>query len=98
MEVPPGGVEVAAPAKETLDAPPAEKPAELKLAEGRFGEALDARVAPAVIDPNPAFRDPPLTVECWAKLFFKETLPTSSSPAIPKTSARHWGNSTPYVR
>src|SRR5205823_3859602 len=85
LEVPPNGVEVAAPEPDKLDA----LPAELTLTEGRFGEALDARVAPAVIDPNPAFREPPLTVECWAKLFSKKhhNVLVASDP---KTSVRHW--------
>ena len=88
LEVPQGGVEAAAP-EETLERKPPEKPAQVTLTEGRFGEALDAHVAPAVIDPNPAFRDPPLTVECWAKLRSKKNFNVLVA-SDPKTSSRHW--------
>jgi hypothetical protein len=85
LEVPPRGIESEPPRPEPQD----RRPDELVLAEGRFGEALDARVAPAVVDPNPALREPPLTVECWAKLFSKKGFNVLVA-SDPKTSSRHW--------
>jgi type 1 glutamine amidotransferase/mono/diheme cytochrome c family protein len=38
------------------------------LVPGRFGQALNARVAHAFAPPIPECRDRPLTVECWVKL------------------------------
>ena len=42
------------------------------LVEGRFGKALDARATPVHFDGDDRYRRPPLTVECWAKLFSKK--------------------------
>ncbi len=61
----------------------------LTLAEGKFGKALDARVAPALIQGSDRFRDPPLTVECWAKLFSKKKFNILVA-SDPKASGRHW--------
>jgi putative heme-binding domain-containing protein len=38
------------------------------LVPGRFGQALDARRAPAEAAYRAVYQQPPLTVECWAKL------------------------------
>jgi hypothetical protein len=43
------------------------------LADGRFGKALDARVASALIRGHADLRDPPLTISCWAKLADKKS-------------------------
>jgi putative heme-binding domain-containing protein len=44
--------------------PPAASP----LVPGRFGQALDARRAPAEAAYRAVYQQPPLTIECWAKL------------------------------
>lgn len=68
---------------------PARPGAALSLAEGKFGKALDARIAGAVIDGNARFRQPPITVECWAKLLGKSgyNLLVASDG---KSSVLHW--------
>lgn len=43
------------------------------LTAGRFGKALDARVGGASAPGRAAYRTPPLTVECWAKLHSKNS-------------------------
>jgi hypothetical protein len=43
-----------------------------KLVEGHFGKALDARATPVFFDGDERYRTPPLTVECWVKLFSKK--------------------------
>src|SRR5205085_7840380 len=61
----------------------------LRLVEGRFGKALDARATPVTVDGSDHFRTPPLTVECWAKLHSK----TSFNVLVacdPKSSGQHW--------
>jgi type 1 glutamine amidotransferase len=70
---------------------PAAKPVEKRLtfAEGKFGKALDARVMPASIEQDERYRKPPLTVECWAKLFSKTGFNVLVS-TDPKSSAQHW--------
>src|SRR5262249_11809707 len=72
------------PPIERFDAPQA-----LTLAEGKFGQALDARVEPVLIEGNPRYREPPLTVECWAKLFSKTNFNILVA-SDPKSSAAHW--------
>src|SRR5262249_61027829 len=56
---------------------------------GQFGKALDARVRPARIEGDDRYRKPPLTIECWAKLFSKGNFNVLVS-ADPKTSGQHW--------
>jgi hypothetical protein len=58
-------------------------------AEGKFGKALDARGSPVIIDGDPRFRRPPLTVECWARLRSK----AGSNVLVacdPRESGLHW--------
>ncbi len=67
----------------------AQVPGSLKLVDGKFGKALDARATPVVVDGNPRFRNPPLTIECWAKLASKtgfNVLVASDT----KLSGEHW--------
>jgi len=61
----------------------------ISLAEGKFGKALDARISGVVIDGTPRFRQPPFTVECWAKLLGKSNynLLVASDG---KASGQHW--------
>ncbi|HEX3149922.1 MAG TPA: ThuA domain-containing protein, partial [Gemmataceae bacterium] len=61
----------------------------LVFAEGKFGKALDARVLPASIEGDDRYRKPPITVECWAKLFSKNNFNVLVS-TDPKTSGQHW--------
>ncbi|MBS0263406.1 MAG: hypothetical protein JSS02_15800 [Planctomycetes bacterium] len=59
------------------------------LTEGRFGTALDARVARAEIAGRREYREPPLSVECWARVF--DPNPFNILVASePKTSGAHW--------
>lgn len=69
----------------------APKPVEKRLAfaDGKFGKALDARVLPAHVEGDDRYRKPPLTVECWAKLFSKDRFNVLVS-TDPKTSGQHW--------
>ena len=59
------------------------------LAEGRFGKALDARVGGAFAPGRAAYRTPPLTVECWAKLHSKTNFNILIANEN-KTSSAHW--------
>ena len=59
------------------------------LADGKFGKALDARVSPVLVDGETAFRQPPLTVECWVKLFEPRYVNVIAS-CEPRDSAQHW--------
>ena len=61
----------------------------LTFAEGKFGKALDARVLPARVEGDDRYRKPPITVECWAKLFSKGNFNVLVS-TDPKTSGQHW--------
>jgi hypothetical protein len=77
-EVPGGGI---------ASLPPGD--GEITLTEGKFGRALDARLAPVAVPGDDRFRRPPFTVECWARLFSKtgfNVLVASDS----KSSSRHW--------
>jgi sugar phosphate isomerase/epimerase len=59
------------------------------LVDGKFGSALDARVARAEIAGRHEYRQPPLTVECWARLF--DPNPFNILVASePKSSGTHW--------
>jgi quinoprotein glucose dehydrogenase len=60
----------------------------LKLVDGRFGKALDPRGA-VVMAAKPADFEPPMTVECWAKLDGKAgyNLLVANHQ---KESRRHW--------
>jgi putative heme-binding domain-containing protein len=53
---PPVGVSAATP------------PAGAPLVPGRFGQALNARRVPAEVAYRAVYQQPPLTIECWAKL------------------------------
>ncbi len=59
------------------------------FSEGRFGKALDARVARGEIAGKAEYRQPPLTLECWTKLFDRgpyNILVANES----KASGTHW--------
>jgi type 1 glutamine amidotransferase len=58
-------------------------------AEGRFGEGLDAREGAAHVASVKAYREPPLTVECWARLRSKRGFNILVAQE-PKSSATHW--------
>lgn len=68
--------------------PPAAK-AQLTLASGKFGSALDARAAGALIDAKPEQRTLPLTVDCWTKLDGKAGFNILVASEA-KSSASHW--------
>jgi len=63
--------------------------ATVTLAEGKFGKALNARKTPVFIQGSERFRSPPLTVECWVKLFSKKGFNVFVA-SDPKSSPRHW--------
>ncbi len=59
------------------------------LAPGRFGLALDARRGGVVLDGNGAWRAPPFTVECWARLESKRGFNILIASEV-KSSPSHW--------
>ena len=59
------------------------------LGQGRFGKALDARAGGAFAPARDAYRTPPLTVECWAKLHSKNNFNILVANED-KSSATHW--------
>ncbi len=59
------------------------------LAPGRFGQALDARHGGVVLDGNPAWRAPPFTVECWARVESKRGFNILIASEV-KSSLSHW--------
>jgi hypothetical protein len=59
------------------------------LTEGKFGKALDARATPVMIDAEPAYRQTPLTLECWVKLASPQFVNTIAS-CDSRDSAQHW--------
>jgi hypothetical protein len=61
----------------------------VSLVEGRFGKALDAAASPVTVPGSDAFRTPPLTVECWARLRSRHAFNVLVA-ADPKNSTRHW--------
>jgi hypothetical protein len=65
------------------------EPAGVELVEGRFGKSFDARRGHATVPEKKAYSTPPLTVECWTKLFSK----TGFNILVgcnPKGSLDHW--------
>lgn len=68
---------------------PTNTPKELKLAPGKFGQALDARATGVSIQPKPEQVSVPLTVECWARLEAKAGFNILIA-SEPKSSATHW--------
>jgi type 1 glutamine amidotransferase len=59
------------------------------LVAGKFGKALDARVARGVVPGSKVFREPPLSVECWAKVHSKAGFQILVANET-KASATHW--------
>jgi type 1 glutamine amidotransferase/cytochrome c2 len=76
--------------KKSADNRPASnrKPAEV-LAEGRFGQALDARGGGVIAAGNLEYRKPPFSVECWTRLRQKANYNILVAHE-PKSSATHW--------
>ncbi len=68
---------------------PEKKRTSAKLVEGKFGKALDASSTPLAFGGDLRYRTPPLTVECWAKLYSKRGFNVLVS-SDPKSSAQHW--------
>jgi type 1 glutamine amidotransferase len=59
------------------------------LVEGRFGQALNAKVSSVEVASRKAYVGPPLTVECWAKIDSKTGFNILVAQS-PKSSADHW--------
>lgn len=59
------------------------------LAEGKFGKALNARAGGAFAPSREDYRQPPITVECWAKLRSKGNFNILVANEN-KSSATHW--------
>ncbi|HMP17707.1 MAG TPA: hypothetical protein PKD72_11835 [Gemmatales bacterium] len=59
------------------------------LAEGRFRKALDATATPVMMDGETAYRQPPLTLECWVKLSSARQINVIVS-CDPRQSSQHW--------
>lgn len=64
---------------------PAVSPA---LIEGKFGKALNAPAGGAFVSGRNEYREPPLTVDCWAKLSGKQYHILVANEL--KSSATHW--------
>jgi sugar phosphate isomerase/epimerase/mono/diheme cytochrome c family protein len=60
-----------------------------KLVPGRFGQALDATRGGLVAFHDERYRQPPLTIECWAKLSDQRGYNILVAHE-PKSSATHW--------
>ena len=86
-EVPKEGIRSKAPTDDELEKLAPARP--VVLVEGRFGKALDARATPIHFDGDDRYRRPPLTVECWAKLFSKKQFNVLVA-SDPKESSQHW--------
>lgn len=67
---------------------PSQPPA-APLAAGKWNRALDAQDARAIVPGDKAWRQPPLTVECWAKVEAKEAFQILVASDT-KASANHW--------
>ena len=65
------------------------EPAGIELAEGRFGKAFDARRGHATVPEKKAYVTPPLSVECWTKLFGRAGFNILVG-CHPKGSFDHW--------
>jgi quinoprotein glucose dehydrogenase len=61
----------------------------VRLGEGKFGLALDARSGPLAAAGKTAYQEPPLTVECWTKLFGKSGFNILVANSA-KESPKHW--------
>ncbi len=59
------------------------------IEDGRYGQAFDAQPEPLVLAARPAYRQPPLTVECWARLDDASGFNVLVANEI-KESATHW--------
>ena len=59
------------------------------LAEGRFGKALNGLAGGAFVAGRADYRNPPLTVECWAKIHSKNNFNIIIANEN-KMSATHW--------
>jgi hypothetical protein len=62
---------------------------EIHLLPGKFGNALDASRTPLAFESDARYRQPPITVECWAKLASKRGFNILVSHDD-KSSADHW--------
>jgi putative heme-binding domain-containing protein len=79
-----GGADHAEAPRDPRPAPPA-----AIADEGRFGKALDARRAAAIVGGRPEYRQAPLSIDCWARLFGKG--PYNILLACDtKASGEHW--------
>ncbi|MEZ6141484.1 MAG: ThuA domain-containing protein [Zavarzinella sp.] len=70
-------------------APPVKVKTELQFAEGKFGKALNPRSLPGQVEGDDRWRNPPLTVEAWAKLENSQQFNVVVS-SDPKESVNHW--------
>ncbi|MCW3053190.1 MAG: gcd, partial [Chthonomonadales bacterium] len=59
------------------------------ISDGKFGKALEGRAGGAASAGRTAYRTPPLTVECWAKLRSKNNFNILVANEN-KTSSTHW--------
>jgi type 1 glutamine amidotransferase/mono/diheme cytochrome c family protein len=71
------------------DAAPKQAAAGPPLVPGRFASGLNVSAASASVKGNAAFRQPPITVECWARLSQKKTYNILVANET-KASATHW--------
>jgi hypothetical protein len=72
------------------NAPPVEAPRSTgRSVEGKFGQGFDARAGVVSASGKSVYQEPPLTVECWARLFGKDGFNVLVANS-PKDSRRHW--------
>lgn len=79
------------PQKENSTAPQQSRAAggQPVFVEGRFGKALDARSGSLTIAHRDAYQQPPMTVECWARVKSKSNFNILVAKNS-KTSTNHW--------
>lgn len=85
-------------------AAPAANPIVARLAEGKFGKAIDGRAGGAFVSGREQFHQFPITVECWTKLTDKGPYNILVANEL-KSSGTHWelfsmagdGNFTVYT-
>jgi putative heme-binding domain-containing protein len=73
------------PARDVAAAPKVTAP----VTDGRFDKALDARAGGVLAAGKPEYRQPPFTVQCWARLLDKQNYNILIAHE-PKASATHW--------
>ncbi len=67
----------------------AQNSSDIQLADGKFGKALDARQGGLLIETRPEQREPPISVDLWARLDSAKQFNILVA-SEPKASSTHW--------